>query len=29
VIHHIYPATILNEEKNNPASRHAKTTRLL
>ena len=28
-MHHIYPTTILDEEKNNPASRHAKTTRLL
>ena len=25
----LYPATILDEEQNNPASRHAKTTRLL
>ena len=25
----LYPATILDEEKNHPGSRHAKTTRLL
>jgi len=28
-MYHTYPATILDEEQNNPASRHAKTTRLL
>jgi len=28
-MNHIYPAAILDEEQNNPASRHAKTTRLL
>jgi hypothetical protein len=29
VIDHIYPTTIPDEEKNIPASRHARTTRLL
>ena len=29
MMYHIYPATLLDEEQNNPASRHAKTARLL